>query len=530
MARMKTVLVSALVLALGVGCGAPKQKGGGAVKPPENPSGLKDKKGAAVSQGAKEAFDAAMEDFQAADKSGKWQENCEAVANGFLTAAKQQKSDTNARFAEAIYNAGLAYQRCNRDADAKKLFEEVVEADSNFHRARAQLVLFEYQKSSDVDGTISRLDTIIRDAKFQNVEALVYLAALQMERGSDQADQDGADDYERAKKNIQRALAIDDGFMPAFNQLAIYYMEEAKRKAEKGKTSAWSRGRRRLEVAGAAKAQVNQQQLDLAALVASQGIRKNPNYAPIHNTAGLIQVELKNYNGAVSSFAVARRLDPKFFEAHMNYGAVNLSFRNFQEAEKAYRDAIKLKANEFEAHLGLALAIRGQIQPGQADKITEAQKHLDKCKEIDAKRPEIYYNEAILTQEYKAKGEEKSAIPMLKKAASLYKDFIAKAGSEPAFEEAVKRSKDRAQDIEDTVRFIEEGEKARKDQDAANAAAAAAKKAEDAKKAEEAKKAAEDAKKADAAKKAEEAKGPAAAKDAAPKDAKPAAASTGTKK
>ena len=475
MARMKTVLLGALVLAL-AGCGAhgSKAKGDGAIKKPEVSSGLKDKKGAEVSADAKSAFDAALADFQAADKSGKWEENCEAVAAGFLAAAKQQKADTNARFAEAIYNAGLAYQRCNRDEDAKKLFSEVVEADPKFHRARAQLVLFQYQKSGDLDGTIRQLDEIIRDAKFQNVEALVYLAALQMERGSDQADQDGANDYERAKKNLQRALAIDDGFRPAFNPLAIYYMEEAKRKAEKG-ASAKALGRRgKLVVAGAEKVNVNQQQMDLAALVASQGIRKNPNYAPIHNTAGLIQVELRNYNGAVSSFKTARALDPKFFEAHMNYGAVNLSFRNFEEAEKAYRDAIKLKANEFEANLGLALAIRGQIQPGDSAKIAEAQKYLDKCKEIDARRPETYYNEAILTQEYKAKGEEKAAIPMLKKAASLYKDFIAKAGSDPAFEEAVKRSKDRAQDIEDTVTFIEEGEKARKEQEAADAAAKAA--------------------------------------------------------
>lgn len=472
MARLKTMVIGGLILAL-AGCGG-GAKGGKGIQPPKDPSGLKGKGGHEIDRGAKDAFDAAMEEFLAADKAGTWQESCEAVAQSFLTAAKQQKAATNARFAEAIYNAGLAYQRCNRDEDAKKLFGEVVEANPDFHRARAQLVLFEYQRSGDLNGTIQKLDQIIRDAKFQNVEALVYLAALQMERGSDQADQDGADDYERAKKNLQRALAIDDGFMPAFNQLAIYYLEEAKRRATKGKTAS-RRGRRGgLSVAGAESVQANSQQLDLAALVASQGVRKNAKYAPIHNTAGLIQVELKNYNGAVSSFRSARALDPKFFEAHMNYGAVNLSFRNFGEAEKAYRAAIKLAPNEYEAHLGLALAIRGQIQPGQTAKIDEAQKHLDKCKEIDGKRPETYYNEAILTQEYRAKGEEKSAIPMLKKAVTLYREFIAKAGSEAAFAEAVKRSKDRSQDIEDTLKFIEEGEIARKEQEAADAAAKAA--------------------------------------------------------
>jgi len=85
---------------------------------------------------------------------------------------------------------------------------------------------------------------------------------------------------------------------------------------------------------------VDTQALELAALVCSQAIRKNPNYAPIHNTAGLIQNELGQVNGAVAEFATAAKLDPKFFEAQMNYAAVNLSFRGFSEAEKAYDRAL----------------------------------------------------------------------------------------------------------------------------------------------------------------------------------------------
>jgi hypothetical protein len=54
-------------------------------------------------------------------------------------------------------------------------------------------------------------------------------------------------------------------------------------------------------------------------------------------------------------------------------------------------------------------------------------------------------------------------VPTLKKAAEQYKTFIDKAGSDPAFAAAVKRSKDRSQDIADTVKFIEEGEQAAKD-------------------------------------------------------------------
>jgi Tfp pilus assembly protein PilF len=293
------------------------------------------------------------------------------------------------------------------------------------------------------------------------------VAALQMERGSNEANADGANDFERAKKNIQRALAIDDSFMPAFNQLAIYYMEEAKRKAEGGRSSTGRRERRGLVVAGAQKAKVNSQQLDLAALVAGQGARKSPNYAPIHNTAGLIQVELANYNNAVAEFGRARQLDPNFFEAHMNYAAVSLSFRGFKEAENAYRDALKLSPSDYEAHLGLALALRGQINDANYDAtLAEAKKHLAECKKLDGKRPEAYYNEAILTQEYEAKGGDSTkAVPALKQAVVKYREFISKAKGQAAYAEAVKRSGDRAKDIEDTIKFIQEGEQLQKEQE-----------------------------------------------------------------
>jgi tetratricopeptide (TPR) repeat protein len=210
---------------------------------------------------------------------------------------------------------------------------------------------------------------------------------------------------------------------------------------------------------------VDEQQLDLAALVASQAQRKNPNYAPIHNTTGLIQVQLKNFNGAVKSFGRARALDSKFFEAHMNYAAVSLSFRGYEEAEKAYRDALKLRPKEFEAHLGLALALRGQINDSNFEKmVASAQAELEEAKKIDGSRAETYYNEAILTHEFKAKrAAGPSAVPQLEKAAQQYRDFVAKAGDGGEFADAVKRSKERSTDIDDTIKFIKEGAIAEKD-------------------------------------------------------------------
>jgi tetratricopeptide (TPR) repeat protein len=470
MMRFTSVTLLALLLAA---CGGGGGGGRAKVLDKEDDSGRKSAGKVAVSKAAAASFDAALDVFLERDKKGDWsQASCKDVAGRFEKASDEQESATNKELPEALYNAGLAQQRCGNDAEARTKFEEAIKADAGFHRAKAQLTLYAFMKTGDVDETARELDQIIRDAKFQNVEALTSLAALQMERGNDQPDPDGKNDLERARRNLQRALAIDDGYMPAYNQLAVYYLELAKTTAGQGKVASRSRrGKRGMEVSGADRLDINEQQLDLAALVASQAQRKNPNYAPIHNTTGLIQVQLKNFNAAVKSFGRARQLDPKFFEAQMNYAAVNLSFRGFDEAEKAYRDALKLRPNEYEAHLGLALALRGSITDSNYDKnVTEAQKHLEEAKKIDGARPETYYNEAILTHEYRTK-RGSNPIPMLQKASEQYRAFVDKASDDPVFAAAVKRSKERTQDIDDTIKFIKEGEQAKKDDEMAQAQA-----------------------------------------------------------
>lgn len=477
--------LAAIALLLGaVACGGSSKK----ALDPDLASGKKDRSGNMVAKAAEKGFNDALDDFAAQDRAASWNDaTCDRVAKAFLAASDKQKSLAGNVLPEAIYNAGLAYQRCGDDAKAKEQFSKALAEESEFHRARAQLALYKFQETKDLDTAVRELDQIIRDAKFQNVEALVSLAALQMQRGGNVSGTGCDDDMSCAQLNLQRALAIDDSFMPAFNQLALYYLEQARLKAGQKKSA---KGKGGLVVAGAAATKANAQQLDLAALVASQAQKKNPNNAPIHNTSGLILVELQNYNGAVKAFGTARKLDPRFFEAHMNYAAVNLSFRGFAEAEKAYREALKLRPDTYEAHLGLALALRGQITPSNMTKyVAEVQKHLDAAKKIDGSRPEAFYNEAILSQEFRAKTSE-DPIPAYDKAIAQYEAFISKASGDPAFADAVKRSKDRVQDITDTKQFIIDGREIERQQKEIDAQMKA--EAEAAKKAAEAEKAAAD--------------------------------------
>jgi tetratricopeptide (TPR) repeat protein len=270
---------------------------------------------------------------------------------------------------------------------------------------------------------------------------------LLIKRNNKVEDQDGKTDLARAKRFIQSALALDDGYMPAFNQLAILYLETAKQAA--GRDT-----KRKTAAAHSKEKKVDTQALELAALVCSQAIRKNARYAPIHNTAGMISVELGNLNAAVNSFESARKIDPGFYEAQMNYAAVNLQFRGFDQATEAYRAALKIKPTDYDAHLGLALALRGATTDSNFDaNVKEAGDELAKAKGIAPDRPETYYNEAILTQEYKAKSGSGSSEAELTKAKDLFNQFIGKAGGSTEFADAVKRSKDRIAEIDQIIDF-----------------------------------------------------------------------------
>lgn len=457
--RLSAVLV---VVGLGVGCGGASQPGPKAAKGVGD--GVVDAPNRQVEQHARERFTSALEAFNAHDKANDWNDKaCAESAKNFEAAADAQGSS---KFPEAVYDAGLAYQRCNNDKEAKDRFQRALSDDAKFHFARVQLALYQFKIDGDVNAAISALEQAVADASFQNVPALVDLAMFQMQRDSDtvgancQARSGGKDvslqDFECAKLNLQRALAIDDGYMPAFNQLALYYFGAAKKKAATG----GKRFGRTIATNAALAKRGDVQQLELAALVCAQAVHKSQSYAPIHNTSGLILSELGQVNSAVKEFQSAAQLDPHFFEAQMNLAAINLSFRGFDKAEGAYRHALEMHQNDYDAHLGLALALRGQIDDSNYDKqVAAVQAELDACKKIDPARPDAYFNEGILTQEYKAKGAGalEKTLAVYDQAKQIFTDFMEEASGKSEYDGAVKKAKERLQDIDDTETFLKTG-------------------------------------------------------------------------
>lgn len=390
------------VLSFASGCTAASTRLPTATQPGEAPAG----------EELRADHDRWLARFAAADAKGFSQATCREIARGFEQVAAR---DLRAR-ESALYNAGLSYERCGMTKEARTAY-----GAARSHHARAKLLLLDHAAGAPIGPTIERFAYLVAESKFAHPDLLVKLGALQLRRGQ-------PSDFEAARKNAQRALAIDDAHVPALDLLALAYLGSA--------------GGRR-------------QTLDLAALIASQGIAKRPDYAPLHNTAGLVAVALGNYNAAIRSFRRARELDPECFEAQMNYAAVSFSIRGFEHARDAYRAAVALRPGDYEAHLGLALALRALAKSADSDELAGARRHLAIAKRLAPERPEAYFNEARLLEEVVARrATGPGAISTLQRARELYGEFTRRAGS--AESDAVARAAEHRADVEQKLRFLAE--------------------------------------------------------------------------
>jgi tetratricopeptide (TPR) repeat protein len=433
----------ALLLAAGilVGCGSNKDL---VVPPKWEDLGPKE-----AEKVAKVEFRSALALLAKHDRADDWApKTCKETAKQFLVVAEllDRVEDGRTEHLSARYNAALAYRRCRLNDDAQKVLAKLLEDEPEFHRAAAQLALFRFEKNGDLDQAIGALEKAIADGQFKDVDALVSLATLLMRRDSKATDEHGRDDRARARLELQRALAVDDGHMAALNQLAILHLREAG-----GEQQAL-----RIASVGTEVPAEGHATLELAALICSQAIRKDPGYAPIHNTAGLVQAQLGDLSGAAKAFARARELDPAFYEAHMNYAAVNLQFRGFANAQKAYEQALKVQPKSYDALLGLSLALRGQAKNGGTDALLDrAESLLAKAKKLDVRRPEAWFNEAILLQEFRAHGlAPAKARGVLTEAKGRFQKFLELAEGRPALGDARKRARERMTDIDEMLKFM----------------------------------------------------------------------------
>ena len=219
------------------------------------------------------------------------------VAKAFHDAAAHQKSTMQKDMPEALYNAGLAYQRCNKDAEAKAQFRAGAQPRPEVPpRPRADRALRPEGEGRRRDG-----------AGHPRAAAGRHRRAVPERPGARQPGH--APDEARAARTPIRT-APTTSIARRRTSSARSPSTTATCPPSTSSPSTTSRWRSRRPAAAGKSARRRpfakheegrpRAQLELAALVCSQAIRKNPNYAAIHNTAGLIQVELQDINSAVA--------------------------------------------------------------------------------------------------------------------------------------------------------------------------------------------------------------------------------------
>lgn len=515
--------VSMIALVAAVGCGGGganvEVKGGGSGKVGGKEVAKEQPGGAPVTKEAADAFTQATMEFKTNEEARSWDDaKCTSVSAKFLAAGQAQ----GGKFPAAHYNAGITLLRCSREADAEKEFQIALDEkasmgakDPVFHQVWVQKAMIRYRKG-DVAG-INEAIEIIRSKGFDpdalsNVEAFMSLGLLYRERWNkdlkhpDRSKKDDfglEDDLARAQFWLQNALSINDSFMPAYNQLALFYLDKARAvaaKKAKGPKLAPVKGKEQTEAEKQeAKSKSDLQTLELGLLVSEEASRRDPGYAGIWNSQGLILLEMGRTGAATKAFQQATQKDPKFFEAWMNYAAINLQFRGYAEAAKGYEAAAALRPKDYDAKLGLAVSLRGQLDQYLTAKqeieraVSEcsdpdyAKEHGPKCskasaesgkiKEFEAKfldfykragvaydgardadpsRIEAYFNKALLVEKYKAKAETSvTTAAAYREAEKLYNEIVTKFGGQEKYAKLVANVKDRAEEARKSWEFEE---------------------------------------------------------------------------
>ncbi len=346
-------LASAALVGLVIGCGS-----SAAVRPdPETP---------ATRAEQEEQLDDAVAAFTARDAAGSWTEAaCEEVAARFRrlaeplrTPAAEVTLDTPREphlAADALYMAGMAHQRCGDRAAASQAYREALVADESHCRARVGLGLAQLAGDRADRAEQSFRTAIAKDAQCADA----YLNVAQLERGRGELD--------GALNDLRRALAIESGYVEALHEMALVHLD---RSADDIRA------------------------LTLAEVVCEQARQIDPDYAPLYNTWGVINVQQGRIVDALSRFERAFTLDPGLYEAWMNFGQITSSFRGYEDAERAFARAAELRPDSYDALIGWGVALRGL---GRMD---DAEQRYEMARNLDPERPEAWFNLGILHQDH----------------------------------------------------------------------------------------------------------------------------------
>ncbi len=343
--------------------------------------------GIVVSDKTRDIWRAGLDAFANAESS-RWSGNqCQSVPELFRKAVRSQGE----AIAEADFMVGLVAERCGQGDAALAAYKQAVANDPKYCKARIALGLVDLRA-----GRVRQAEQAFTQAKTndpQCTEAYVNLGMLQSASRPP--------NMQEALNNYRRALAIESDYLPAFNQMALLYLN-------------WAKGEGSTE------------KIRLAEIVCKQATLVNDKYAPIYNTWGLIEVHKGNVIPALRMFKKATDLDDSLFEAYLNFGQMTMSFRGYDDSEKAFTRALQLEPKSYDAMIGLGIATRGLKKFGEAKAIYE------RALALSSSRPEAYYNLGVLYQDYMS-----GSVSDMRSAKTFFERFLERARGDSALASTV---------------------------------------------------------------------------------------------
>lgn len=129
---------------------------------------------------------------------------------------------------------------------------------------------------------------------------------------------------------------------------------------------------------------------ELAKSIVGSAVELQPNRAELFYTAGLIEVELENDQGAIVNFRKAIEIRPQYPEARNNLGVLYQKARDYESAEEEFKNAIRAYPDFKEAYLNLGNAYKG------GTKYKDAELAFKKALSIDPQFADAHFNLGIL--------------------------------------------------------------------------------------------------------------------------------------
>ena len=107
----------------------------------------------------------------------------------------------------------------------------------------------------------------------------------------------------------------------------------------------------------------------------NKALRIDPNNALAYTCRGTVRTILKDYQGAISDFNKALKIDPNYAAAYLNRGHVRNNLKDYQGAISDFNKALKINPNYVDGYAGRgnALYMVGDKRKAREDWETAAQ-------------------------------------------------------------------------------------------------------------------------------------------------------------